>query len=595
MLPILLFNRLSIPLIAVYTTAVGYTNADHMTTDYTYPPTGRYPIELCCDYKTVGGVKYILAGKQDDNLNFTTDISHCMSGCVYEQQSYPRSRFCFNHGRFDVEYCGDVKVTCSPGTVGDGICCLPDNDGDGVAETTNTGNCTLSRTIDNCPEVPNSGQEDNDNDGDGDACDEDADGDDVENYFDNCPLNANPNQKDTDNDWIGDECDNCVSKANRDQKDTNHDGFGDACDPDIDSDGISNDKDNCPKTTNPGQEDTDGDGVGDACDNCKNKANADQADDNNNNVGNACDDGIDTDHDGIPDGADNCRTIPNADQLDTDSDGKGDVCDDDDDNDTIVDASDNCVLVANTDQADSDGDGVGDVCQNDCDGDGITDDEDVCRCDSSKSKTDFTGLVPHNVGSSGQGAPVWEFTDGGKQVRQKINSLATLAIGDAVFSSVKFTGTLFVDTYVDDDVVGFIFNYQDNKNFYLVSSSKQGSGQGTWSLKRVNSNTGHPSNELQRALFAYRSTISADVAGQTKYWKLGNQGWESKIPNSWTVEVDDQPNAQSIHIEVWAGTTMVVNKTIVDTDTGRLAGGRLGVYCQSQEQVVWAKMSTQCL
>ena len=70
---------------------------------------------------------------------------------------------------------------------------------------------------------------------------------------------------------------------------------------------------------------------------------------------------------------------------------------------------------------------------------------------------------------------------------------------------------------------------------------------------------------------------------------------QSKIPNSWTVEVDDQPDAQSIHIEVWAGTTMVVNKTIVDTDTGRLAGGRLGVYCQSQEQVVWAKMSTQCL
>ena len=73
----------------------------------------------------------------------------------------------------------------------------------------------------------------------------------------------------------------------------------------------------------------------------------------------------------------------------------------------------------------------------------------------------------------------WEFTDGGKQVRQTINSLATLAIGDAVFSSVKFTGTLFVDTYADDDVVGIIFNYQDNKNFYVVSSSKQGSRQVT--------------------------------------------------------------------------------------------------------------------
>ena len=58
-----------------------------------------------------------------------------------------------------------------------------------------------------------------------------------------------------------------------------------------------------------------------------------------------------------------------------------------------------------------------------------------------------------------------------------MNSLATLAIGDAVFSSVRFTWTLFVDTQSDDDIVGFLFNYQDNKNFYVVTSSKEGSGQ----------------------------------------------------------------------------------------------------------------------
>ena len=58
-----------------------------------------------------------------------------------------------------------------------------------------------------------------------------------------------------------------------------------------------------------------------------------------------------------------------------------------------------------------------------------------------------------------------------------MNSLATLAIGDAVFSSVKFTGTLFVDTQSDDDIVGFLFNYQDNKNFYVVTASKEGSRQ----------------------------------------------------------------------------------------------------------------------
>ena len=58
-----------------------------------------------------------------------------------------------------------------------------------------------------------------------------------------------------------------------------------------------------------------------------------------------------------------------------------------------------------------------------------------------------------------------------------MNSLATLAIGDAVFNSVRFTGTLFVDTTGDDDIVGFLFNYQDNKNFYVVTSNTDGSEQ----------------------------------------------------------------------------------------------------------------------
>ena len=29
----------------------------------------------------------------------------------------------------------------------------------------------------------------------------------------------------------------------------------------------------------------------------------------------------------------------------------------------------------------------------------------------------------------------------------------------------------------DDDVVGFVLNYQDNKNFYVVTATKQDSGQ----------------------------------------------------------------------------------------------------------------------
>jgi hypothetical protein len=69
------------------------------------------------------------------------------------------------------------------------------------------------------------------------------------------------------------------------------------------------------------------------------------------------------------------------------------------------------------------------------------------------------------------------FTDEGKEINQKLNSRAGLAVGSDVFSNVRFTGTLFVNTNSDDDAVGFLFGYQNNKNFYTVTSSKSGTVQ----------------------------------------------------------------------------------------------------------------------
>lgn len=80
---------------------------------------------------------------------------------------------------------------------GVGDACDPDIDGDGLL---NSG--------DNCPEVPNIGQDDTDNDGLGDICNDafDQDSDEWHDSIDNCPMTPNPEQLDEDGDGYGDVC-----------------------------------------------------------------------------------------------------------------------------------------------------------------------------------------------------------------------------------------------------------------------------------------------------------------------------------------------------------------------------------------------------
>lgn len=236
--------------------------------------------------------------------------------------------------------------------------------------------------------------------------------------------------------------------------------------------------------------------------------------------------------------------------------------------------------------------------QDDCDQDAVANMEDICPCDPTKSITDLHGLVPHEVGTSQdvQEPPSWVFSDGGKQINQRLNSRAGLAVNNAVFSSVRFTGVLFVqdDVTNDDDVVGFLFGYQNHKNFYLVTSARHGSGQGNWKLTRVNSVTGHPSQELQNAIFTLnlRNGQSQSVSGQTEVlWQHPTIGWKPFTPYSWLVE--QRPGGQTIFLKITEGSRVIVNETI--SDVGGLAGGRVGIYTHSQENVVWSKMTTKCL
>ena len=161
--------------------------------------------------------------------------------------------------------------------------------------------------------------------------------------------------------------------------------------------------------------------------------------------------------------------------------------------------------------------------------------------------------------------PEWQFTDKGRELWQGKNTRASVGLGEYWFSEVSFSGTFYVGPS-DADWVGFVFAYQSDRNFYVFSSAQlkieNGEWRGcehSWSLRRVQSQSGSTNTDLGNAL-----TAAASVVNQTRtVWQdlTGCKGWKPERGMRW--ELFHRPQEKRIRIRIYDGQLNIVRLCVV--------------------------------
>ena len=88
-------------------------------------------------------------------------------------------------------------------------------------------------------------------------------------------------------------------------------------------------------------------------------------------------------------------------------------------------------------------------------------------------------------------------------------------------------------------------------------------------------------------------TKQESVPGQTEVLWVGSTGWKRDI--AYKFNILHLPDQGLIQLKIYEGATLVEDSgDIIDNGKESLRGGRMGVYCQSQEMITWSALSYRC-
>ena len=114
--------------------------------------------------------------------------------------------------------------------------------------------------------------------------------------------------------------------------------------------------------------------------------------------------------------------------------------------------------------------------------------------------------------------------------------------------------------------------------------------QGNWQIKRVSSTTGPYTETVLSDAIRKPETIPGET---TLLWSADYSaaaGWREG--HSYRFKLIHRPLIGLIRLQLWEGDVRIADSgNIIDDGPTSLKGGRLGVYCDSQEQITWSALN----
>ena len=189
----------------------------------------------------------------------------------------------------------------------------------------------------------------------------------------------------------------------------------------------------------------------------------------------------------------------------------------------------------------------------------------------------------------------WGFNETKTFIKQYNNTnLPAVGLGSEKVMGVNFNGTFKTIDTGDDDMIGFVFGFEDPSHFYVVYAAKFNATNGhhmdpgRFRITRVNSVTGVNSPEMKNAIFSKDS-----VPNQTEVlWKDSeDRGWLPNKEYTWVVKF--RPLSGSLQLEIFEESEPLFNTGVISINITTVPA-RLGVFTYSQPNTMWYDMWYEC-